>query len=113
MDWILKHKFIAIGAALVLAGLAWYMLGGTTAPSDSVLTTQNTAQVPADAQELVSSLLTLRAVTLNANIFTNPSFQALKDFSTPIITESVGRANPFAPLGQSALLSTSTKVKTQ
>ena len=99
MDWLLKHKLSGIVIVIVLAGIAWYMLSGSSPSPDSVLTSESAAQIPPEAQELVETLLTLRAVTLQGTIFSNPSFQVLKDFSTPIIPEPIGRPNPFAPLG--------------
>jgi len=101
MDWILKHKIIAIVIVLTLAGGAWYILLPSSAVP-AVLTTTLSASAPAGAQDLVNSLLALRAVSLDGTILTNPSFQALRDFSTPITPEPVGRPNPFAPLGSEA-----------
>ncbi len=100
MDWILRHKLLAIIITVVLAGVAWYMLSGSSSPSAPVLSTEQPTQAPAGASDLVQSLLVLRAVTLSGTIFSNPAFQALQDFTTPIIPEPVGRPDPFAPLGQ-------------
>ena len=102
MDLLLKHKAIAGLVIVAIVGIAWYMLGGSApADSGSVITTETSASVPPEAQQLVESLLTLRAVSLDGTIFTNPSFQTLHDFSTPVLPEPVGRDNPFAPLDAS------------
>jgi hypothetical protein len=96
MNWILQHKITSIIIVLFLAGGAWYMLSGSS--SDNAVLTSETPSAPAGAQELVDSLLALRAVSLDGTILANPAFQALKDLTTPITPEPVGRPNPFAPL---------------
>lgn len=100
MGFLMKHKLIII-LAVVVAGVAWWGLSGVggSASSSSLLTTQGvqTGLSPAD-QSLVATLLQLRAVKLDGTIFSEPAFQALKDFSTQIIPEPVGRPNPFEPL---------------
>ena len=103
MHLIFKHKILTAGVVLVAAWMSWYFLAGSSAPSP-ILSAESASKVPPDAQQLVQSLNDLRSVTLDGAIFTNPSFQALKDFSTPIVPEPVGRADPFAPIsaGQGA-----------
>ncbi len=96
----MRHKLIII-LAIVVAGLAWWGLSGigsSSSPSSSLLSTQggDASLTPAD-QNLVATLLQLRAVKLESTIFSEPAFGALKDFSTPIIPEPVGRENPFEP----------------
>ncbi len=98
MDWILKHKIISIIIVVLIAGIAWYTLSGSSSDT-AVLTSETSAVAPAGAQDLVDSLLALRAVTLDGTIFGNTAFQVLRDLTTPITAEPVGRANPFAPLG--------------
>ena len=98
MDF-LKNKFVIGIAVVALAGIAWWGMsgGGATAP----LLTTDTPTTASDV-ELVTTLLTLRAVTLNGTIFTDPAFMSLKDFGKEIVPEPVGRPNPFAPLSASA-----------
>ena len=103
MNWIMQHKIIAIVIVVTLATGAWYFLSGTSAPP-SVLTTAPPSTAPAGAQDLVDSLLALRAVSLDGTILSSPSFQALQDFSTPITPEPAGRTNPFAPLGSDVVV---------
>ena len=100
MTFISQHKLIIIIAVIVVAGGVWYGLSGSTSSSPALITTTS---VGGDAdQELVSTLLALRAVKLEGTIFSDPAFVNLKDFSTQIIPEAVGRPNPFAPLTASA-----------
>jgi len=101
MDFLLKHKLTAGGVVIVMAAAAWYFLGGSP-ESDSVLSVE-APTVPPQAQKLIQSLAVLSSVTLDGSIFSNPSFQALVDFSTPITVEPVGRVNPFLPLSASEM----------
>ncbi|HEY4516780.1 MAG TPA: hypothetical protein VJG64_02440 [Candidatus Paceibacterota bacterium] len=109
MDWILRHKIVAVVIVILVAGVAWYMLSGTSS-DDSVLTSETETVAPAGAQDLLDSLLALRSVSLDGTIFTNPAFQILRDLTTPITPEPVGRPNPFAPLGFDASVNASSAV---
>lgn len=91
---LIQHKVIAgVGIVLIL-GAVWYGLSASSAPPPIL---QTEAKNPAE-QQLVATLLTLRAVTLSGTIFSDPVFMSLKDFSTTIQSEPAGRPNPFAPL---------------
>jgi len=109
MSFISQHKLIVFLVVIVVVGVGWYGLSGSSTPSPTLTTTQVAGSSPAD-QTLVSTLIALRAVKLDATIFSNPAFLSLKDFSTQIVPEPVGRDNPFAPLQTSASVSaTSTR----
>ncbi len=97
MDWILKHKVLSIIIAFAFAIAAWYFLSGSTPAT--VISSNQPSQSPQGTDQLVQSLLALQSVTLSGTIFSDPSFQVLKDFTTPITPEPVGRPDPFAPLG--------------
>ena len=79
---------------VVILGGAWYVLTGTATPP-AILQTDAPS---ADSQEIVATLLALRAVTLSGTIFTDPVFMSLQDFGVDIQPEPVGRPNPFLPL---------------
>ena len=104
MKFFARHKLIII-LAVILMGLAWWGLSGSEggSSSSSLLTTQgvDAGANPAD-QALIATLLQLRAVKLDGTIFNDPAFRALRDYSTQIISEPVGRVNPFAPLSARA-----------
>lgn len=99
MGFLSQHKLVII-LAVVVAGFAWWGLSGTgTSSPASLLTTKGVgANLNHTDQSLVATLLQLRAVKLDGTIFSEPAFAALKDFSTQIISEPVGRPNPFEPL---------------
>lgn len=101
MQWIKSHMLLFIGLVVVLVGVLWYGLTQNAAPAPVLTTVSSTGsptQESAD-QELVATLLTLRAVTLSGTIFQDPAFVTLRDFGTTIVAEPIGRQNPFAPLG--------------
>jgi hypothetical protein len=97
INFILTHKIMVIIVALLLAVAVWIGLTSSSSSSSSLLTTESSDANTPD-QDLVATLLALRAVKLDGSIFQDPGFQALKDFSTQIIPEPIGRPNPFAPL---------------
>ncbi|MCR4325439.1 MAG: hypothetical protein NUV59_01370 [Patescibacteria group bacterium] len=109
MNFLIHHKLIIIVGVVAVVALAWWGISGNDAPSSSsLLTTQSTyATVNADDQNLVATLLALRAVKLEGSIFADPAFIALTDFSTEIVPEPVGRADPFAPLSSGVSVGTS------
>ncbi|MDP3646433.1 MAG: hypothetical protein Q8R25_05080 [bacterium] len=92
---ILQHKLIAGVATIVILGGMWYGLAGSTTLPPIL---ESDGAVTSEDQELVATLLALRTVTLSGSIFTDPVFMSLQDFGVEIISEPVGRENPFAPL---------------
>ncbi|MDO8481810.1 MAG: hypothetical protein Q7S75_01865 [bacterium] len=108
MEFISRNKWIFLGLGVVVAGFFWYASSGTSAPAD-LLTTEGTVSPASPADNtLVETLLTLRAITLSGHIFSDTTFQSLKDFGTEIIPEPIGRADPFAPLNQDSAQSVGT-----
>jgi len=107
LDFIKKNKYLFIGVAVLVAGFIWYGMSERQSEglltSDSSLSSGATAQNAAE-RELLNTLLELRAIRLDGEIFSDPSFNALRDFSTDIVSEPIGRRNPFAPLGETGVL---------
>lgn len=101
MSFFSQHKLIAAILIVVVLVGAWYALSGSSTPAPTLTVTSVAGSDTAD-QTLVATLLQLRSVKLDATIFSDPAFLALQDFSTPIVSEPVGRPNPFAPLQSSA-----------
>ena len=112
INFLMHHKIIVIAIALVVAIMVWYGLSSSADTSSSLLSTQSVEDSGPD-KDLVATLLALRAVKLDAALFTEPAFTSLKDFSTQIVPEPIGRPNPFAPLGASALPSASSTKSAQ
>ena len=101
ISFLMNHKLITIITGLVVAGAVGYGLtSGSGSSSSSLITSETVGEQGADG-DLVSTLLALRAVKLDATLFTDPAFAGLKDFSTQNVPEPIGRPNPFAGLGSS------------
>jgi hypothetical protein len=100
MQWIKQHFLIFLGVIIVLCAAVFYSMSSSTPAAPILSSTAPTGSPSTDSsdQELVSTLLALRAVTLSGTIFQDQAFTSLIDFSTPIVAEPVGRDNPFAPL---------------
>lgn len=101
-DLFHKMKIPAlIVLGIVVAAAAWWGLKGGD-PSEPLLTTESAADESGIGDtDFVETLLTLRAVSLNGAILSDPAFLSLRDFGTEIVAEPVGRPNPFAPLSPS------------
>lgn len=104
MQWIKQHKLIFVLVVLLVVFGVWYGLSQSSAPAPLLSTTSDTGSPTVDNadQQLVTTLLALRAVTLNGSIFSDRAFMNLQDFSTTIVPEPIGRDNPFAPLPSTA-----------
>lgn len=103
MQWIKQHFLLFLGVIVVLCAMVFYAMSSSTPPAPILTASAPTGSPSLDSsdQELVSTLLALRTVTLSGTIFQDPAFTSLMDFSTTIVPEPVGRANPFAPLQSS------------
>lgn len=117
MNWLMHNKLVFILIIVVIAGGVWFGLSqGNEAPPLLSTTTPDgspvTQQVSND-QQIIGTLLSLRAVTLSGTIFADPGFASLQDFGTPIVPEPVGRPNPFAPLGAQSVSRPTTTGTTQ
>lgn len=98
--------FIAI-AAIALIYKLFFGGDGASVPTGGLVSTVDVAQ-SSDApllessvgSELLSTLLNLRTIKLNEQIFSNPSFTSLQDFTITLAGNTPqGRSNPFAPIG--------------
>jgi hypothetical protein len=61
--------------------------------------------------QISQALLRIEQIKLDKSIFTNAIYQTLVDRSEPITEEPIGRANPFAPIGEISV-SSNTRVGT-
>ena len=115
INTLTQNKLKIIGIVVLLAGVAWYVLSSsdTNTSSDSLVTTETSVTINDIDQDVVVTLLKLRAIQLSNGIFSDASFTSLKDFSVPIVPEPIGRPDPFAPLVKSAPIPTSMSSKTK
>jgi hypothetical protein len=97
---IFKNKGIIIGVVLVLAVAAWYLMTSNGSQAD-LTTTQTDTDLSGPGAQIVQTLLSLQAVSLDGTIFSDPAFASLQDLTTAIVPEPVGRPDPFAPISGS------------
>lgn len=85
---------LILAALVVAAGAYWYFFTGT---GNELPLTFGAAENPSQTQfkTLVSEL---QPISFNTGIFTDPSFTALIDLTTPVSPEASGRPDPFAPI---------------
>lgn len=98
MDLLRGNKILIGIVVFIVAGAVLYGLSGSSAPQTLLNITQSDPGRATVEAELVASLLEVRAIRLDGQIFNDPAFRALRDFSTQIVPEPIGRDNPFAPL---------------
>jgi hypothetical protein len=75
---------------------------GTSANTNT--TTNPAAVLDGPGKEFVAQLLAIQNITFNLDLFKDPVFQGMQDFSREIQAQEAGRPNPFAPLGDDARL---------
>ncbi|HEV3244875.1 MAG TPA: hypothetical protein VG102_00790 [Candidatus Paceibacterota bacterium] len=98
MDYISQHKLISLVVLIVIIAAAWWGFTGVSGPSSVVTSSGTLTATSSQDAQIVSTLLQLQAVSLSGTILNDPDFLALQDFTTQIVTEPIGRPDPFAPL---------------
>ena len=100
MDFFKKHKVLVIIFLVIVAFVAYSFFPG--GEEEDLLTTEvvggNTLVGTVD-RELLSLLLELQGLKLEAEIFGSDVFKGLIDFGQELLPHPVGRPNPFAPIG--------------
>jgi hypothetical protein len=102
-----KVKTFALIVLAIAAALGGYMVFGgaqkvTPAATGTPLTSSAAAggaAAGASANEFTSLLSNVNSITIDTSIFTNPAYKMLRDYPVDLGTDTVGRANPFAPVG--------------
>lgn len=87
-------KFIIIAIVVVLVMVAYRFLVVREPEPDLVGTS-----TPEVGRELLALLVSLQSISLDGEIFERSDFRSLRDFGVAIPEESLGRRNPFAPIG--------------
>ncbi len=106
MNFIRQYQtaigFIVI-VAVLFVGYQFFF-----APSqEAVVSVTQTAEGGID-HDLVALLFELRGIRLDDAVFSDPLFTSLKDFGKDLVSEPIGRQNPFAPFGGSTIVPKST-----
>lgn len=98
-------KLIIIIVAVVLLFIGYAAFGPTGDDPTGELTRQNTTGVTGTAadpnspgRQFVSQLLAIQNIHYNLELFKDPAYMFLQDYSRELVPQNVGRENPFAPL---------------
>lgn len=94
MDTILKNKKAIIVLAALL--IAFYVLSMIFSGIGTG-TGENAPESNADLVEIADELSTIQ---FKQEIFTNPAYTQLVDFTAPLPTDTPGRTNPFDLIGR-------------
>ena len=93
MSDALQNIVVLIGIILV-AGVGWYMYSEN---QRMTLDTTPAAQLELEIQDFIQKQNTLRSISIDTSILSNPAFQALETVSDPVSSQPSGRPNPFIP----------------
>jgi hypothetical protein len=102
---IMKKFIIGVVIAIVLVFVYTKFLKSDTPAgtlSSSTIGDTSVAGIAVNTQvggELLSTLLNLKTIKLNDQIFSSPLFSSLTDFTITLGSGVEGRPNPFAPIG--------------
>ncbi|MFA5942202.1 MAG: hypothetical protein WC798_00810 [Candidatus Paceibacterota bacterium] len=83
-----------IALFVIAAGVYWYFFSGTDEQLPLTIG-EPESQVQTKFQALASEL---QPISFDTSIFSDPRFNALVDFTTPVSPEATGRLDPFAPV---------------
>lgn len=92
-------KVIIVALVLILGFIVWSIFIKEDPEIDSFVTSEQATEVNQLGEEIIRTLNKIDALELDTSVFNNPLFLRLTDYSKPIEIESVGRRNPFEPLG--------------
>ena len=100
----MKNTIITL-ILIIFIGLVgfWYLT--KTDSSTAYLNVDKKTTDSIDAKYIYSILQQMSQVNLDDSIFTDSTFQSLKDNTATLAAQSSGRNNPFAPVGSDANIS--------
>jgi len=105
IDTLKKYKKTLIIIGVIIASFIVYSAFLKPDNTEEGIVSSGPDQQPKAGREILSLLVDLKEIDLNAELFQSNSFRNLNDFSTPIPPEPKGRPNPFAPIGQDRQIS--------
>ena len=99
MKDLMKNKTIleTVGAVAILLLLYFLFL---RSPEKEPSTTPTGSAPEALGADLLKMSNDLSRATLSQELFSNPGYLSLSDFSTPLPLQPVGRTNPFDVIGR-------------
>lgn len=93
----MKKNILVIILIIAIGVIAFVYLNKSDS-STSLLTTDSATSDSADAKYIYNILQQMKSVQLNDSIFSDPTFQGLKDNVVNFSPQESGRVNPFSPI---------------
>jgi len=91
-----KKTWIWVVGIVIVAGLIYFYLNSTATPSGGTLDASSpNVAIGTQVLGLLSQIQTLH---IDTDLFNDPGYKTLRDYSVSIPPVNVGRPNPFAPL---------------
>ena len=104
-----SKTWIWIVAAVVIGGaVSFYFYGKSSTQDTSMIGVVPNGGMPVDESQVLSLLNQIRNLHIDTQLFEDPAYTKLYDYSVPIPEKNVGRPNPFAPLPGEATKSAKT-----
>jgi hypothetical protein len=101
-------------AAFFVAGAAFVVGSDSYAQNEeSLLVEENPSVSNSEGVEILALLNEMQKITLSTDIFKDPLFLNLKDFTVVLPEEQRYRPNPFAPIGKDAIINIDTGTTTK
>lgn len=115
MQALFKHKILLIAIIIfLLVGAGYWSFARSTAPEEATVTKQAVSQTSTPGaqdgpgKEFVSQLLAIQNISFKLDLFRDPVFIGLQDFSRELTPQETGRPNPFAPFNDASRASSPT-----
>lgn len=94
-------QIIIILIIIVISFIGYKMYFVSSEPAGTALTAEKSVTPgSADGQVILALLGRLENVKLDESIFSNEVFNRLVNFERPIESQTIGRPNPFLPIGR-------------
>jgi hypothetical protein len=94
-----KNKIIIIIVVVIVAVMAFVYLKNSGDNSQTSLVSEAKSSQSADSDYVLKLLNRMSKIKLDDTIFFSQMFSSLKDTTVTLVPQSIGRNNPFAPLG--------------
>jgi len=99
-------KIIMFVVAFICIVVVWSIISGKKDSTDTLTSSADSvdSSLLGDGQgqvadEFLNTLIHLHTITLNDSIFSDAQFASLIDFTVQLTPQTVGRPNPFTPVG--------------
>ncbi len=93
---------IVIISVMAILLVAWLLFAEPNSDEADSLIGEK-VEMSAIEKDILDTLNKTEAITLTDDVFKNPAFSQLVDFSRQIVDEPVKRSNPFAPINESEI----------